>query len=133
MLRKLFDHLDIETDELMITLRNNEIDGHIPADDSQNTYAELTKLSCPDCRSWLVSATEEETRPIRDEFADTFTESRIADPHAALPGKSLLDVESPEFIETASPEVDHHGSEPGCCRSRDSCPASSIESSRQEP
>lgn len=104
MLRKLFDHLDIETDELMITLRNSETEGHELADDSQNAYVELTKFLPGLQELAAVSVSEEETRPIRDEFAGAFTEFRIADPYAALPGKSLPDVESPEFIAAASPE-----------------------------
>lgn len=104
MLRKLFDHLDIETDDLMITLRNNETEGQDPTDDGQNAYVELTKF-LPGLQELAAdSVSDEDTRPIRDEFADAFTEFRVADPYAALPAKNLPDVESPDFIEAATPK-----------------------------
>lgn len=101
VLRKLFDHLDVDTDDLLFTLRNTdaaEPEGEV---DDNGPFAELTKF-LPEMEELASTAvTDEETRRLRDDFTTVFARFAIPNPQAALPGKSLPDLETAGFIENA--------------------------------
>ncbi|EKT76864.1 hypothetical protein WSS_A40635 [Rhodococcus opacus M213] len=102
VLRKLFDHLDIDTDDLVFTLRNN--DSAQPEDtvDEPGPFAELTKFLPRMEELSSSAATEEDTRDLRYEFTHEFAGFTVANPQAALPGKNLPDLETEAFIEKAT-------------------------------
>ncbi|MBM4597461.1 DUF262 domain-containing protein [Rhodococcus hoagii] len=101
-LRKLFNHLDIDTDDLVFTLRNTDT---VESEESVNDpgpFAELTKFlpSLEELSS--TAATAEDTRDLRDEFTKAFARFTVANPQAALPGRNLPDLETDGFIENAT-------------------------------
>ncbi|ANS29901.1 hypothetical protein R1CP_26265 [Rhodococcus opacus] len=101
VLRKLFDHLDVDTDDLLFTLRNTdaaESEGEV---DDKGPFAELTKFLPEMGELASTAVTDEETRRLRDDFTTVFARFTIPNPQAALPGKSLPDLETAGFIENA--------------------------------
>ena len=101
-LRKLFNHLDVDTDDLVFTLRNAETSEVEETVDEPGPYAELTKFLPRMTEFSSTAATEEDTRDLRDEFAKAFTAFTVTNPQAALPGKQLPDLETASFIEKAT-------------------------------
>ncbi|MFZ2528423.1 MAG: DUF262 domain-containing protein [Rhodococcus sp. (in: high G+C Gram-positive bacteria)] len=102
VLRKLFDHLDVDTDDLLFTLRNAEAIEAEDTADEPGPYAELTKFLPGMEELSSATATVEDTRDLRDEFTTAFTKFTVADPQAALPGKNLPDLEAAGFIDDAT-------------------------------
>lgn len=103
-LRKLFNHLDLDTDDLVFTLRNNDTAEPEDTVDEPGPFAELTKF-LPRMEELASSAaTAEDTRDLRDEFTTAFANFIVANPQASLPGKNLPDLETAAFIETATAE-----------------------------
>ena len=102
ILRKLFNHLDIDTDDLVFTLRNTEAVEVEETVDEPGPFAELTKFLPSIEQLSSTAATEEDTRDLRDEFTKAFTRFVVANPQAALPGKNLPDLETKAFIEKAT-------------------------------
>ena len=102
VLRKLFNHLDVDTDDLVFTLRNN--DSAQPEDtvDEPGPFGELTKFLPRMEELSSSAATEEDTRDLRYEFTNEFAGFTVANPQAALPGKNLPDLETEAFIEKAT-------------------------------
>ncbi len=104
VLRKLFDHLDVDTNDLVFTLRNTETVEPEESVDEPGPFAELTKF-LPQLEELSSSAaTEENTRDLRHEFTAAFTGFTVANPQAALPGKNLPDLETAGFVENATAE-----------------------------
>ncbi|WP_094980736.1 DUF262 domain-containing protein [Rhodococcus pyridinivorans] len=103
-LRKLFDHLDVDTHDLVFTLRNNEPSEPEDTVDEPGPFAELTKFLPRIEEFSSTAATEEDTRDLREEFTKAFTGFTVANPQGALPGKNLPDLESGVFIENATAE-----------------------------
>lgn len=101
-LRKLFNHLDVDTDDLVFTLRNTESAESEETVDEPGPYAELTKFLPGMEELASTAATEEDTRDLRDEFAKAFTGFIVTNPQAALPGRNLPDLENAAFIEKAT-------------------------------
>lgn len=101
LLRKLFGHLDLDTDELLFTLRNTESTEPEPYADEIGPFAELTKFLPEMEELKSTAATEEETRRLREEFGATFAGFMVPNPQGALLGKSLRDLEDLDFIESA--------------------------------
>lgn len=101
-LRKLFNHLDVDTDDLVFTLRNTESAESEETVDEPGPYAELTKFLPGMEELASTAATEEDTRDLRDEFAKAFTGFIVTNPQAALPGRNLPDLENATFIEKAT-------------------------------
>ncbi|MGC4960934.1 DUF262 domain-containing protein [Gordonia sp. DT101] len=102
VLRKLFNHLDIDTDDLVFTLRNTETADLEEIVEEPGPYVELTKF-IPRMRELSSGVvTDEETRDLRTEFATSFAGFTVASPQAALPGRNLPDLETEGFIETAT-------------------------------
>ncbi|WP_202421819.1 DUF262 domain-containing protein [Gordonia sp. SID5947] len=104
VLRKMFDHLEIDTDDLVFTLRNTDT---VEPEDTvvePGPYAELTKF-LPEVEGLSsASSTEEDTRPLRDEFTSAFAAFTVTNLQTALPGKNLPDLETEGFIGTATAE-----------------------------
>ncbi|SUE13268.1 dead/deah box helicase [Rhodococcus gordoniae] len=102
ILRKLFNHLDLDTDDLVFTLRNNDTAEPEDTVEEPGPFAELTKF-LPAMEEYSSStATEDDTRDLRDEFTKAFAGFTVANPQAALPGKNILDLETSGFIEKAT-------------------------------
>ncbi|UOT04483.1 DUF262 domain-containing protein [Rhodococcus opacus] len=102
VLRKLFNHLEIDTDDLVFTLRNTETTGLEETVDEPGPYAELTKFLPRMVELSSTAVTDEETRDLRTEFTNAFAGFTVANPQAALPGKNLPDLETEAFIEKAT-------------------------------
>ncbi len=103
-LRKLFKHLDIDTDELVIVLRNSEAGPTIEDDDAATKpYAELTKFIPAAAELSTTSATPEDTAPLYEEFRAALADFAV-DHNAVLPGKGLPDVRTSAFIDAAGPD-----------------------------
>ncbi|MFD1811781.1 DUF262 domain-containing protein [Rhodococcus gannanensis] len=102
VLRKLFNHLDVDTEDLVFTLRNTDsLEPEVPIDEP-GPYAELTKFM-PSMEEFSSSAvTADDTRDLRAEFTTAFAKFTVANPQAALPGKNLPDLETDSFIEKAT-------------------------------
>ncbi|ALG85305.1 DUF262 domain-containing protein [Gordonia phthalatica] len=104
VLRKLFDHLEISTDDLLFTLRNTDSGTPESLESEPSPYAELTKFT-PELEQLTSPAvTEEETRQVRADFAGALTAFSLPDPKITLPGHTLPDVEAPDFTGSASHE-----------------------------
>ncbi|MFM1723911.1 DUF262 domain-containing protein [Rhodococcus sp. PAM 2766] len=103
-LRKLFNHLDIDTDDLVFTLRNTETVESEKTVDQPGPFAELTKFLPRMEELSSAAATVEDTRDLRDEFTKAFARFTVANPQSALPGKNLPDLETDGFIENATAE-----------------------------
>ncbi|QCB51982.1 DUF262 domain-containing protein [Rhodococcus sp. PAMC28707] len=102
VLRKLFDHLDVDTDDLVFTLRNT--DAAEPEDETTEAspFAELIKFLPKMEELASTAVTEEDTRHLRDEFTQAFAAFTISNPQATIPGKNLTHLESADFIEAAT-------------------------------
>ncbi len=103
-LRKLFNHLEIDTDDLVFTLRNTETTDLEETVDEPGPYAELTKFLPSMVELSSTVATDEDSRDLRAEFTKAFAKFTVANPQAALPGKNLPDLETEGFIEKATAE-----------------------------
>ncbi|WP_137726482.1 DUF262 domain-containing protein [Prescottella subtropica] len=101
-LRKLFNHLDIDTDDLVFTLRNTETAEFEETVDEPGPFAELTKFLPRMEELSSAATTVEDTRDLRDEFTQAFIGFTVANPQTALPGKNLPDLETAGFIEKAT-------------------------------
>ncbi|BCN43449.1 DUF262 domain-containing protein [Prescottella equi] len=103
VLRKLFNHLDIDTDDLVFTLRNTEA---VESEEAMEPgpFAELTKFLPSLEELTSTAATAEDTRDLRDEFTKAFARFTVVNPQSALPGKNLPDLETEGFIENATAE-----------------------------
>ncbi|GAB2660856.1 DUF262 domain-containing protein [Prescottella soli] len=104
VLRKLFNHLDVDTDDLVFTLRNTETVASEETVDEPGPFAELTKFLPSMAELSSGAATVEDTRDLRDEFTKAFARFTVANPQAALPGRNLPDLETDGFIENATAE-----------------------------
>lgn len=104
VLRKLFDHLDVDTDDLLFTLRNTETVESEQTVDEPGPFAELTKFLPSMEELSSAAATVEDTRDLRDELTKAFARFTVANPQSALPGKNLPDLETDAFIEKATAE-----------------------------
>ena len=103
VLRKLFDHLDLDTNDLVFTLRNIGTDNLDEEADAEGRYAELTKY-LPEMEQVTSAAVpEEETHRLREGFTTAFALFAIPNPQAALPGKKLPDLENADFVNSAGP------------------------------
>ncbi|NIL84128.1 hypothetical protein RhoFasGS6_01492 [Rhodococcus fascians] len=102
VLRKLFDHLDVDTDDLIFTLRNTELAEVEDETTASSPYSELIKFLPKMEELASTAVTEEDTRHLRDEFTQAFAAFAVGDPQAALPGKNLTHLESADFIAAAS-------------------------------
>lgn len=101
LLRRLFAHLDVDTEELVFTLRNTEGEEVGPPEDDDEPLAELTKF-LPELDEFASSsATQEDTHRLQEEFTAAFAEYRVDNPQSVLPGKSLPDLAHEEFIAAA--------------------------------
>lgn len=101
-LRKLFNHLDIDTDDLVFTLRNTETADLDEVAQEPGPYAELTKFLPSMLELSSTAVTDEETRDLRTEFTASFAGFTVANPQSALPGKNLPNLETDGFIEAAT-------------------------------
>jgi len=102
VLRKLFDHLDVDTDDLIFTLRNTELAEVEDETTASSPYSELIKFLPKMEELASTAVTEEDTRHLRDEFTQAFAAFAVGNPQAALPGKNLTHLESADFIAAAS-------------------------------
>ncbi|MEW1880987.1 DUF262 domain-containing protein [Rhodococcus sp. NPDC080181] len=102
VLRKLFDHLDVDTDDLIFTLRNTDLAEVEDETTASSPYSELIKFLPKMEELASTAVTEEDTRHLRDEFTQAFAAFAVGDPQAALPGKNLTHLESADFIAAAS-------------------------------
>lgn len=103
LLRRLFDHLELDTDDLVFTLRGEAQADEPPAEEADGPYAELTKFS-PELAEYTGSkAGPAETQALRTAFADAFAGFRDNDPQSTLPGALLPTLDTDEFISSATP------------------------------
>lgn len=101
-LRKLFDHLDIDTDDLQFTLRNSELVEDGRAADDEGPFSQLT-MFIPELEQFHgSSATDSDTRRIRDELISVIKNFAIADPQSVLSDRNLPELESDVFIGSAT-------------------------------
>ncbi|MBY3794509.1 DUF262 domain-containing protein [Rhodococcus fascians] len=102
VLRKLFDYLDMDTDDLVFTLRNADLAEVEDETTAYSPYSELVKFIPKMEELASTAVTEEDTRHLRDEFTQAFAAFAVGNPQAALPGKNLTHLESADFIAAAS-------------------------------
>lgn len=104
ILRALFNHLDIDTDDLVFTLRPHQ--GEEPEAADQNPYAELIKFA-PQFESLEdTDATENDIAELRAEFGKVFNDFEIEDWQKVTDGRGYVQLaEAPAVAELSVEEV----------------------------
>lgn len=105
LIRALFDHLDIDPEELVFTFRPEKSDAETPNEEEEmSPFSPLIKFV--DRFDELIgqSATPDDTAELRDEFRRDFAPFQRNEPAKDMDGRTLPDFEKPEIVADCSAE-----------------------------
>ncbi|WP_347004347.1 DUF262 domain-containing protein [Corynebacterium striatum] len=103
-LRRLFDHLQLDTNEVILTLRKTAGESQRNEEEAESTYSALTVFKSMADDFCSQNVTPEDTQQFENQFAEALEKFRPDEPAAVLGTKPLSELETAEGIAAASAE-----------------------------